>query len=124
MNILGFYRLSEPVLYLIHNKADLILYSLRCFIGAEAILLLILQQNIIRLILEKSPFFFFFFDMEGNDLKQNNAHLSRVMKANKGGFEKISLPALIFKCLYLALLHSITWKMLRRKKEEGNNGVD
>lgn len=46
------------------------------------------------------------------------------MKATKGGFEKISLPALIFKCLYLALVHSITWKMLRKKKEKGNNRAD
>lgn len=57
--------------------------------------------------------------MKGNDLKENNAHLSGVMTATEGGFVKISLPALILKCLYLALLHSITWKMLRREKGRG-----
>lgn len=105
MHILRLYRLSELVLHLIHNKVDLILCSLRCFIEGETILLLKLQQNIIFLIGRNH---FFFKDMKRNDLKENNAHLSGVMTAKKGGFEKISLPALILKRLYLALLHSIT----------------
>lgn len=109
------YRLSELVLYLIHNKVDLTLCSLRCFIEGETILLLQLQQNIIFLIGRNH----LVFGMKWNDLKENNAHLSGVMTATKGGFEKISLPALILKCLYLALLHSITWKMLRREKGRG-----
>lgn len=55
-------------------------------------------------------------------MKENNAHLGEVMKAMEGGFEEISLPALTFKCLYLALLHSITQKMLRSK--EGSSRFD
>lgn len=45
-------------------------------------------------------------NIEANDQneKKTNAHLGEVMKATEGGFEEISLPALTFKCLYLALL--------------------
>lgn len=35
-------------------------------------------------------------------------HFGGVMKAMESGFAEINLPALIFKCLYLALLHPIT----------------
>lgn len=57
------------------------------------------------------------------DLKENNAHFSGVMKAMEGGFEKITLPALIFKCLFLALLHSLAWRSVK-KKQSGEQQVD
>lgn len=64
--------------------------------------------------------------MSGNDLqeKENKVRttLAKLQEQQRVRFEKITLPAHRLKRLYLALLHSVKWKMLRT--DGGNNGLD